>query len=356
MDAGLRLPPGRGTAACRGGRVIRRILRSRLPDRFARQVPRPLVELAIGLAVGVLFALARVPLQPILADQSPYAGNFVAVVVAAVLGGWRSGLIALATAQLITATAVVPFAGSLLDDSDWVGGFVFATLSQLLMLAVIALYQREVSKAMAEQGRQMDLQSDALREIDHRTRNNYQTVVALILLQAQKAENPDVRRALAEAADRVRAVSLASDQLALRSEGLGTVRLGDHLRELCQQLKRGLAGDEVLLHCDAAEVTARADTAIHLSIVVNELVTNALKHAFDKSHANKEIRVSCAAAGDGIELVISDNGKGIRNGARKRNGLGTRLVERFVEELGARYEIASSSGGTTHRIRLETVA
>lgn len=319
-------------------------------------MPRPLLELAIGLAVGALFALARVPLQPLIGDQSPYAGNFVAVVVAAVLGGWRSGLVALVPAQLIIATTVVlPVEGAQLD-AERVGGLVFATLSQLLMLAVIALYQREVSKAMTEQDRQMDLLSDALREIDHRTRNNYQTVVALILLQAQKAENPDVRRALAEAADRVRAVSIASDQLALRSEDLGTVRLGDHLRELCQQLRRGLAGDEVLLHCDVAEITARADTAIHLSIVVNELVTNALKHAFDKSHASKEIRVSCEAAGDGIELVISDNGKGIRNGARKRSGLGTRLVERFVEELGARHEIASSSDGTTHRIRLETVA
>ena len=150
-----------------------------------------------------------------------------------------------------------------------------------------------------------------------------------------------------------RAVSLASDQLALRSEDLGTIRLGDHLRELCSQIKRGLVGKDVLLNCDFADITARADMAIHLSIIVNELVTNALKHAFDDQGG--EIRVRCEPDGDGLQLEIADNGSGMRISSGKASGLGTRLVDRFVKELGAHHEVQSSGQGTTHRIRLESI-
>ena len=66
----------------------------------------------------------------------------------------------------------------------------------------------------------------------------------------------------------------------MRGEDLATVRLRDHLCELCAQLERGLAHGEIQVECDVPDVTASADTAIHLAIIVNELVTNALKHAF----------------------------------------------------------------------------
>lgn len=299
---------------------------------------------------------ARLPLEPLLGSQSPYASVFLGVVAAAVLAGWRSGLLALLAGQALAWLVVVEPRWSIqARDMHTMAAFGFATLSQLVILTIIALYQREVRHTMADQDRQMDLLSEALREIDHRTRNNYQTVVALILLQAQRAENPDVRTALAEAADRVRAVSLASDRLALTSEDLGTVRLGDHLRELCEQLKRGLTGNDVLLKCDFADVTARADTAIHLSIIVNELVTNALKHAFDGSPG--EIRVSCTPVGEGLELVIADNGAGMRRRNSAREGLGTRLVERFIRELNAKHEVLSADGvGTTHRIVVQSLA
>ena len=272
------------------------------------------------------------------------------------MAGWRSGLVALALGQTLAWNYVVASDPPVVVAEPirlW-GGLITATISQLLILAVVALYQREVGRAMSAQEREMDLLSEALKEIDHRTRNNYQTVVALILLQAQRAEDPNVKRARAEAADRVRAVSLASDQLALRSEDLGTIRLGDHLRELCAQIKRGLAGDEVLLRCDIADLTARAETAIHWSIIVNELVTNALKHAFDGSGG--EIRIICEPAGEGVELVIADNGSGMKAANAIRSGLGSRLVERFVKELHAKHEVITSAKGTTHRIVVHHLA
>ncbi len=305
---------------------------------------------------SLAFLSLRVALTPFAGDRAPYAFVFLSIVAACVLAGWRSGLVALILGQGLTWYFVVEAGQAVFIPEPvriW-GGLIIATVSQLLVLSVVALYQREVGLEMAAQDREMDLLGQALNEIDHRTRNNYQTVVALILLQAQRAENPDVKRALAEAADRVRAVSLASDQLALRSEDLGTIRLGAHLRELCQQIRRGLAGEDVLLDCDFADMTARADMAIHLSIIVNELVTNALKHAFDEKGG--QIRVRCAPEGAGLQLEIADNGSGLKALRGNRSGLGTRLVERFVQELGASHEIETSDKGTTHRIRVDSLA
>ena len=313
-----------------------------------------MVELGIGILVPLLVVLLRLLLTPLAGDRAPYAFVFAGVVFACVLAGWRSGLIALVLGQLFTWYLVVgPLVGTVNPEYARLGGFMIATSAELIILVVIALYQREVDKAWSSQENQMHLLSDALREIDHRTKNNYQTVVALILLQAQKTNNADVKRALTEAADRVRAVSLASDQLALRSENLGTIRLGDHLKELCNQLRRGLTGDEVALECDVGDLTAHSDVAIHLSIIVNELVTNALKHAFTDRRG--EIRVTCKPDGDGLELQIADNGSGIKISTGKKTGLGTRLVDRFIKELGAHHEVSSSDKGTTHRIRINSL-
>ena len=196
----------------------------------------------------------------------------------------------------------------------------------------------------------MDLLSEALREIDHRTKNNYQTVVALLMLQAQRAQLPEVKQALQDAADRVNAVSRASEQLALRSEDLGTVRLGDHLCDLCEQIKRGLSHDGVKVLCEVDNLNASAEKAIYLSIIVNELVTNALKHAF-RDGAGGIIRVSSSTGPDGVAIIVEDNGAGIpERSPNARAGLGTRLVERFVSQAGAVHQVSSSKSGTVHRI------
>jgi two-component sensor histidine kinase len=268
-----------------------------------------------------------------------------------VLGGWRSGLITLLIGQFYTLYAVVePRGGFVPVEKGAAGAFLFATASQLLILAVITLYQREVTKALAEQARQMDLLSEALREIDHRTKNNYQTVVSLLMLQAQRAQLPEVAQALREAADRVNAVSLASEQLALRSEDLGTVRLGDHLCELVAQIKRGLSRDGVKVECDVDDLSASTEKAIYLSIIVNELVTNALKHAFQEGGGGI-IRVSSEPRPEGVAIIVADDGSGIpQRPANARAGLGTRLVERFVSQVGAVHKVSSSNSGTVHNI------
>ena len=339
------------------GCVIKRILHSRLPERLSGHMPPLLVELAVGVAIAMLVVSARLMFVAVAADRAPYAFNFLGIVLAAVIAGWRAGLLTLMLAQFLTYYIIVePRWGFATIDSDRFAGMVLATFSEALILIVIALYQREVAKGVNEREKRMDLLTRAHEEIDHRTRNNYQTVLALVQLQAQRSKDAGVQEALQQVADRIKAVTRATEHLAVRSEDIGTVRLRAHLCELCEQVERGLSRDGVRVQCEVDDLTASTEKAIYLSIIVNELVTNALKHAFEDSSEGL-IRVASEQHARGVTIIVEDNGCGLKKAPAKANGgLGSRLVDRFARELGCEHQIVSSATGTTHRLQIHSLA
>lgn len=296
------------------------------------------------------------PFDALAGERAPYALNFLAVVIAAVLAGWRSGLIALITGQLLVWYAIVPpYFSFAIEDPKRFSGFLIATVSQALILLVIGLYQREVDKGTAERERRLALLDHALHEIDHRTRNNHQTVLALIHLQAQRSDHDGVKDALQQVADRIQAIAQATERLALRSGDIERIRLDDHLCGLCDHIERGLSRQNVNVRCEVEEITTSADMAIPIAIIVNELVTNALKHAFDGREEGNVV-VTGRMNGE-FHLSVIDNGIGIRGHGRKpKGGLGTKLVESFAKQLGARHETVTSEQGTTHEIVIPKVA
>lgn len=330
---------------------MRRIVRSRLPERLAGKVPPALVELVVGLVLGAAGVGVRFALGPFLSNVAPYTFVFAAVTIAAVLAGWRSGLIAMLVGQILSWFMIVAPWGVLAPGYPQpAAGLVLASVSQVILLAAIALYQREVDKSTTNREQRLELLEQARREMDHRAKNNFQTVLSLIQLQAGREKNPNAQHALQQIADRILAISAATEQLAIRGEDLASVRLRDHLCELCSQLERGLARGEVRVQCEIPDVTASTDTAIHLAIIVNELVTNSLKHAFGERGAGL-VQVRSKMVGAGLELEVVDNGDGMKaRSPSSGSGLGHKLVEAFAMHLNAKVEVSSSSKGTRHLI------
>lgn len=332
------------------GRDMRKILYSRLPERVAHRVPPLLVEIAVGIAAAAAMVVLRLSMSDLAGERAPYALNFLAIVLATVIAGWRSGLLALVISQLLVWYIIVPERWSFSHKGpDLLGGFLVATLAEALILLIIALYQREVDKGVAERERRMELLDHALNEIDHRTRNNYSTVLAMVQLQLQRASDAKVKAALQQVADRIQAIASASERLALRSQDIDRIRLDDHLCELVGQIERGISREEIVVECEVDEIHASPDTATSISIIVNELVTNAIKHAFN-GEGSGSVWVR-GYAGEVFELLVEDDGRGIVPTRRKDgSGLGTRLVESFVRQLGAQHEVVSTEKGTTHRL------
>lgn len=334
---------------------MKRILRSRLPERFAERIPPLVVEIAVALVITGLATLLRITFVPWTADRAPFAFVFVAAVGATVLAGWRSGIMSIAFGQLLAWQLIVDPASYQAQKLQYIAGFTVATAAQLVAVAIIALYQREIDRAWSRREAQIDLMHQALVEIDHRTSNNYQTVLSLILAQAKHADAP-TKDALQQVADRITAIALASKQLALTSESLEEVRVTRHLGDLCAQIRQGLSRPGVKLTCNFDDLSVDAEQAIAMSILVNELVTNALKHAFpDDRHG--EIRVSLGRSSGGMLLEVVDDGVGMKGDGRTGGtGLGTRLIDTFTRQLRARHEIETGDRGTRHRIHVPLAA
>jgi len=318
-------------------------------------VPPFLVEFAVGIVVPLAMIAVRLPLSAFAGDRAPYAFMFVGAALATLLAGWRSGVIAVFIGQVLTWYFVVLPASSLaLPTPDVRGGLVLSTIAELVTVLIIALYQREVDRSSNERERRLELLDDALREIDHRTTNNYQTVLALIDLQSRSATDEGVRAALRQVSDRIQAIASASKQLAVRSADLDAVRLDDHLCGLVEQIERGISREEIEVECDVEEVTASPDKATSISLIVNELVTNAIKHAFNGERSGHVWVLG--KSGSGFELIVADDGRGM-DAARGngRNGLGTKLIESFARQLGAKHQVTSSDKGTTHRLLIPSL-
>jgi len=332
---------------------MKRILRSRLPERFADRVPPPVVEIAVGVGVAVLLTLVRFPFFPLIGDRAPFALVYVAMVGATVLAGWRSGLITLALGQLMAWYLIVDPANYSQRPHQYVESFIVTTLSQLFILVIVWLYQREVDRAWSQREAQVDLIHQALAEMDHRTLNNYQTVLALVSAQARRADAP-VKAALEQVSARIRAIAMASKQLAIGSQSLEEVRAAHHLGELCTELQQGLSRPGITLESDFEDIGLSADEITWVSVLVNELVTNALKHAFPDDRKGV-IRVALRKTQGGLDLIVEDDGVGMKGGARgSGSGLGTRLVQTFSKQLRATHQLDSGAGGTRHRIHIPT--
>ncbi len=112
----------------------------------------------------------------------------------------------------------------------------------------------------------------------------------------------------------------------------------------------------VSLECHSDELSLQPEKAIALSIIVNELVTNALKHAFpDDRHG--AITVLLKKEPNRLQLSVADNGVGMKQSSRARGkGLGSRIIDTFVKRLGADYQSTSDEGGTRHLILVPMTA
>jgi two-component system, sensor histidine kinase PdtaS len=312
-------------------------------------VPPLLVEIGVGALLALTAFALRAALAPVLGNIAPYTFVFVAVTLAAVAAGWRSGLLTLAIGQALVWFGILePLRERSFENLHPVSGLVVSSICQLIILTIVALYQREVAKGAASREQRVALLDEALREIDHRTRNNYQTVMAMVELQARRSKNRGVQEALRQVADRIQAIAHASQQLAVHSGDIETVRLDAHLCGIVEQIERGLSREEIRVECEVDNVTAAADAATSISIIVNELVTNAIKHAFN-GDGSGHVRVT-GRSGAEFELIVADDGRGMRPQGGTSTGLRSKLVESFARQLGATHDVTSSDQGTTHRL------
>lgn len=206
------------------------------------------------------------------------------------------------------------------------------TNSQLALLVVDITQRKRV-----EQGR-----DEMFDELNHRVKNNLAIVSSMLTMQARAATAPAVREQLATAVDRIQTIADIHASL-YRTGRKNEVDFAAYLHDLCDRLGSSLLDpDRITLTLQAAPTFLPLDRAVALGVLVNELVTNAAKHAYPAPSTGR-ISVQLEHDDGGLALTVSDRGKGFPAEPPK-TGLGMRLVKSLVRQLGATFEIEHSPG------------
>jgi two-component sensor histidine kinase len=184
-----------------------------------------------------------------------------------------------------------------------------------------------------------------LHEVHHRVKNNLQVVASLLHLQSAQTPDPRTREALRESESRVRAIALVHERLH-QSAALANLDMVGYLEAIGQGVIRSMAGrTAITFGVEAGGVRLGADAAIPCGLIVNELVSNALKYAFP-GRARGSIAVRLTARGASITLEVADDGVGLPPSVELRRvpTLGLRLVESLADQLGGTVELHRSAG------------
>ena len=191
-----------------------------------------------------------------------------------------------------------------------------------------------------------------LKEVYHRVKNNLQVVSSLINLQARNVKNEAAADLLKQSADRIKAMALLHEKL-YQSKDLAKIDFNTYIHSLVDHLlfSYGAHLGKIKLSMKIDEVFLDVDTAIPCGLIINELLTNALKHAFpDDRHG--EIGITFTQDQGECILVITDNGIGFATGPdfNKTASLGLKLVATLTNQLTGQMTL-DQSGGSTVTIR-----
>ncbi|GAB4545113.1 MAG: hypothetical protein Kow0063_39040 [Anaerolineae bacterium] len=203
-----------------------------------------------------------------------------------------------------------------------------------------------------------------LKEIHHRVKNNLQIVSSLLNLQSNHIDDPQVLRVLCDSRHRIRSMALIHEKL-YKSYDLARVDFADYIRDLAAYLFRsyGDLARTIALKVETENVFLGIDSAVPCGLILNELLSNSLKHAFPVGQLppgqrtsdgdQKEIRVELRTGIDHrLSLIVSDNGVGLPPDLDFRDtpSLGLQLVNTLVRQLDGTFELDRQGRGTTFRI------
>ena len=206
----------------------------------------------------------------------------------------------------------------------------------------------------------LDEKDVLLREIHHRVKNNLQVISGLLNLQSHHIDDPVYKAIYRESQSRIVVMALIHEEL-YQSADLARVHFSHYIRSLCENLMTSYGARKrgIKLEIDAQEADVAMDTAIPCGLIINELVTNALKHAFPGErggtiHLCFRRFLQEQNREESYELIIRDNGTGMADNPdiKERTSLVLQLVVYLVDQLGGILEIERKKG-TLFRIAFD---
>lgn len=321
---------------------IKHLLRKPLQTRVAGRTLGLQIEAAVGMAAAVVALWVTLLLQPLLQGAIPFAFGFVAVTMATVLAGWRSGLIALVLAQVLLSWAVLGAPISFTVGKREVAALVAATAAQLILIATIALYQREVRHAWSARD-EVDRTRELLAaELAHRVKNTLAVVQSVARQSFASGSRLD---ALAQFESRLANIAGSHDLLTDNNWEPASI---SSVIERCLAPFRGkpdqfeLAGPPVLIS---------PKRAVNLALGLHELATNAVKYGA-LSATGGRVTIEWSLGDDNSLTLTWTEAGGPPVSPPSRRGFGSRMIERGIAaEMGGCVDLEFDPAGVRCTIR-----
>jgi len=185
-----------------------------------------------------------------------------------------------------------------------------------------------------------------LEEVHHRVKNNLQVISSLLGLQARAISDPETRKKFEESKYRIQSMALLHEHL-YQSDDLARIDFAEYIKRLAEQLFSVYGSSKrIRLVTDLEPLHFDLDTAVPCGLIVNELLSNALKYGFPKGRTGT-VRLELRHAGSAaVRLVVEDDGAGLPVGFDWKNSssLGLRLVRTLAEQIGGRVEQRGTRG------------
>lgn len=234
--------------------------------------------------------------------------------------------------------------------------FIGFSIIILLILLLVYFNNRKKNKQLKAQN---DIIQEAYKDIEelikeshHRIKNNLQVVSSMLKLQARSVDSQAAKDALADAQKRMKAISIIHQKL-YQEDSFKTVNIKNFLVQLLEDLERGMVSSkrDIRIESEVDELEMRIDAAIPLGLVVNELITNSLKYAFNTSSSGI-IWVSLKRTGEQLVLKVEDNGVGFEDGfiLEEKANFGYRVLKSLLRKYKGEIFTSSENGAKVHII------
>ena len=213
----------------------------------------------------------------------------------------------------------------------------------------VARRTEELQRAMAELRGALEAKTVLLHEVDHRVKNNLQLVSSLIYMQSREIPDPAIKASLRAMLSRIEALGTVHRRL-YQSDDVSRFDVADFARDVVGDLVGATGRTDIRVNLDLEPVEVPAEKAAPVALMLNELVTNALKHAFDGRPGTLDVAVR--RNGHDFFITVADDGAGMADGVLAKRSFGRTLVETLGRQLQARTEWSATGPGTRVEVAL----
>ena len=209
--------------------------------------------------------------------------------------------------------------------------------------------EAKVRLRTAELEESNELKENLLREIHHRVKNNLQITSSLMNMQKRKLSSKEAITALEDSQARILAIAMTHQKI-YQDRDSKAVNLYEYLVDLMAYQKK--VYPSVNYNIDCPEISIDLDHAVPLALIVSELVTNALKHAYEDPAKSNQLNIEVKSYDGEVELVVYDNGKGLPKDfdIKKASGIGFEIIRSLCRQISANLSYESDETGSRFKV------